>query len=589
MPSPPHANRGPRVLTTSCREVSFVSMTLLGHETAASTSPISPPAQSPTCHALKRGIGDDFAEAGFVGPIRPLSPLHCQRFLRAADHARLSPPLDWDKGHAVTSRTFYEIATHPAIIDVVTKILGDDVMLWGASLLSRKPGAAHPWHSDMESCHSAAKTVSVWISLENTGKDSALMLIPGSQRFGVSIQEERHRLGVARHAATADHVLGWARERDATCTIVTPHLSPGEALFFDGRIWHGSQNRSQHTRRTLLLQYATPDTPIRIPDFNHLDWPFHLLDVPRPACMMIAGTDHAGVNRMVSPPLSENWNTKQKLSSRIHPLAVPLAPDPQMGWKPYPLFNGATADIQSLTCHASVLKHKECPHPPHRHIEEEILLVLAGEVDVILPDTADGSGNDRHRLKPGQFVYYPSNFAHTLETASIESANYMMFKWDTDSRETGSPPPLKFGQFDATPTAPHPEVAAGFRLGHLLEGPTECLRKLQAHVSTLAPGAGYPAHVDAYDVAIIVLEGEVETLGQRVSPHGVIFYAAGEPHGMSNPGPTPARYLVFEFHGSRTALNHALPNPPSLLAKITDARRWKRKLRDLANRLRRRS
>jgi quercetin dioxygenase-like cupin family protein len=291
---------------------------------------------------------------------------------------------------------------------------------------------------------------------------------------------------------------------------------------------------------------------------------------------------------MVSPPLSENWNTKQKLSSRIHPLAVPLAPDPTEPWKPYPLFNGATADIQNLTCHASTLKHKQCPHPPHRHIEEEILLVLAGEVDVILPDTADAAGNDRHRLKRGQFVYYPSNFAHTLETVSTEPANYIMFKWDTDSRETGTSP-LKFGQFDALPAAPQPEVGAGFRLGHLLEGPTECLRKLQAHVSTLAPGAGYPPHVDAYDVAIIVLEGEVETLGQRVTPHGVIFYAAGEPHGMSNSGATPARYLVMEFHGSRTAQAHALPNPPSLLAKIADPKRWKRKLRDLTNRLRGRS
>jgi quercetin dioxygenase-like cupin family protein len=210
--------------------------------------------------------------------------------------------------------------------------------------------------------------------------------------------------------------------------------------------------------------------------------------------------------------------------------------------------------------------------------------VLDGEVDVILPDIADATGNDRHRLKRGQFVYYPSNFAHTLETVSEPAASYMMFKWNTDSREPGAP--MQFGLFDALPTAQHPEVGAGFRLGHLFEGPTECLRKLQAHVSTLAPGAGYPPHVDAYDVAIIVLEGEVETLGQRVTPHGVIFYAAGEAHGLSNPGVTPARYLVLEFHGSRTALKQALPNPPSLLRKIADPHRWKRKLQQLARRLR---
>jgi quercetin dioxygenase-like cupin family protein len=561
-------------------------MTLLTGETPPPPPAFadSAPATLPTSPLVKDGIVDDFSGAGFAGPVRVLSPVDCRRFLRAADHARLTPPLDWEKGHAVTSRAFYEIATHPAILSVVSKLLGPDVMLWGASLLSRPPGAAHPWHSDMESCHPSARTVSVWISLENTSSDSALLLIPGSQRFGTSIQETRHHLGVDRHAATADDVLKWAQRRDPSCTIVTPHLSPGEALFFDGRIWHGSQNKSQHTRRTLLLQYATPDTPIRIPDFNHLDWPFHLLDVPRPACMMITGTDQSGVNRMVSPPLSQNWETKQKLSTRVQPLPMPLAPDPTKPWRPYRIFNGATADLQSITCHASVLKHKQCPHPPHRHIEEEILIVLDGEVDVILPDMPDSTGNDRRRLKPGQFVYYPSNFAHTLETVSEQPASYMMFKWHADSKEPGSP--MKFGQFDALESSSHPEVKPGFRLRRFFEGPTDSLRKFQCHVSALAPGAGYEPHVDAYDVAIIVLQGEVDTLGQRVAPHGVIFYAAGESHGLSNPGATPALYLVFEFHGSRSAMLHALPNPPSLLTKLTDPKRWQRKLQQLANRLR---
>ena len=54
-------------------------------------------------------------------------------------------------------------------------------------------------------------------------------------------------------------------------------------------------------------------------------------------------------------------------------------------------------------------------------------------------------------------------------------------------------------------------------------------------------------------MAIVVLEGEVETLGKRVGPHGVIFYAAGEPHGMRNAGNVIARYIVFEFH-ERTSL-----------------------------------
>jgi hypothetical protein len=76
------------------------------------------------------------------------------------------------------------------------------------------------------------------------------------------------------------------------------------------------------------------------------------------------------------------------------------------------------------------------------------------------------------------------------------------------------------------------------------------LRKLHSHLTTLAPGGGYDAHVDAHDVAILTLAGTVETMGHRVGPHSVIYYAGGEPHDMRNVGDEPAAYLVFEFHGS---------------------------------------
>ena len=95
--------------------------------------------------------------------------------------------------------------------------------------------------------------------------------------------------------------------------------------------------------------------------------------------------------------------------------------------------------------------------------------------------------------------------------------------------------------------------------------------------------------IDAYDVGIIVLEGEVETLGERVS-QGVIFYRAGEPHGIRNPSQSMAKYIVFEFHGSQEPLGEVpIPSPegsarsnsPSLMAKATDPQRWKRKLKRL--------
>jgi redox-sensitive bicupin YhaK (pirin superfamily) len=150
------------------------------------------------------------------------------------------------------------------------------------------------------------------------------------------------------------------------------------------------------------------------------------------------------------------------------------------------------------------------------------------------------------RLQPGQFVYYPALYPHTLKTVSQEPANYLMFKWS--SGNTGSAGTLKHGQYQVSvPQREHPQVK-GYYSELLFEGPTRHLGKLHCHMTRLAPGSGYPDHVDHYDAAIVFLSGECESLGQRVGPNSILFYAAGEPHGIRNAGTTEARYLVFEFH-----------------------------------------
>ena len=537
---------------------------------------------------IQESIRDQFAEQGYwQSPAPVLSTQGCRGFLRAANDARRHPPLDWGKGHAATSRAFYEISTHPAIINVVTALLGDDVMLWGASIQSRSPDAVHPWHSDIESSSPSGRTVAVWIGVEYTTHDSSLLVIPYSHRFGITVQEARHQHGKGRAETTSDDIVQWAREYDPRSNLVKLEMTDGEALFFDGRLWHYSHNVSSKTRHALLLQYATPDTMIRLPDLNSLDWPFHILDVPRPACVMLRGRDKVGINRIVSAPMPSGVGWSTQLTSRIYPLRVPLPPL-EKGWKPYPIFSGSTADLRSVSCHASILTQGQCPHSPHRHDEEELLLLLAGEVDIIVSDAQAPNGYQRTRLKPGDFVYYPADFAHTLQTISEDPANYLMFKWVAEGTMTADPR-LGFGHFSVDPRQDR-WAEGGFRAQVVFTGPTAYLRTLHCHVSTLTPGSGYDPHVDAYDVAIVVLEGECETLGERVGPHSVIFHPAGELHGMRNPGGVTAKYVVFEFHGSQRTLTAALSAPtPSLLVKLTDPWRWGRKLKHLLRRIIRRA
>jgi uncharacterized cupin superfamily protein len=239
-----------------------------------------------------------------------------------------------------------------------------------------------------------------------------------------------------------------------------------------------------------------------------------------------------------------------QLKSGVHPLEVPLAPDQEKGWKPYPIFHGATLGMHELTCHASVLNPGRCPHPPHAHEEEEFLLLLAGEVDLLLAGDRAAEEVRRRRLCPGQFVYYPANFAHTLQTAGEVPASYLMFKWRARYEENDDT--LAFDLFDMLDTAGDSKIEKDYRTRLVFEGPTHYLKRLQCHASALPAGMGYAAHIDDYDVAVVVLEGEVETLGKRVGPCGVIFYAAGKPHGMHNPGMSTAKYIVFEYQGYKT-------------------------------------
>ena len=96
---------------------------------------------------------------------------------------------------------------------------------------------------------------------------------------------------------------------------------------------------------------------------------------------------------------------------------------------------------------------------------------------------------------------------------------------------------------------------------------------LHAHTSVVQPGGGYAAHVDAHDVAIVLHSGKVATLGRVLEGPAVIYYSAGESHGLRNVGSEPARYLVFEFH-SKDHANLDKPIPSGTPMSFEERARW---------------
>jgi mannose-6-phosphate isomerase-like protein (cupin superfamily) len=519
------------------------------------------------------GFGEGLSTLGYALVPGLWSAEACAE-IAAAVRREGTPPLDWNKGRAATSRLFYDLAVHPPILDRVASWLGRDVVLWGADLVVRQPGQRHPWHCDIETAQGEG-TLSVWIGLAGTTAETSMSLVERSHRFDFPVQREMAERRRDRNDVDDAEVEAWARARDREATVVTPPLGDGDALFFDGRIWHGSRNRHPSaTRVAVLLQYARSDRPIAMPDFSQLAWPFRSLAAPRPPVLVVAGDGHPERHRIVPAPAeafvssdsdrSDRGDDRPpRASHRIVSMPVPFSPEPEP-WKPHRLFEAQLGSLATLTAHISTLAPGHTPHLPHRHDEEEILIVLDGAADLVVPDLPDADlGDGRLRANRGTLAYFPALFAHTLEAVGDRPVNYLMLRWRGDAG--GRPPvgaatPLSARVLDAGLDRDPIEDAA-LPPRNLLDLPTEWLGLLHVHVSTRAPGTGYAPHVDAHELVLVTLEGTIESDGVAIGPHHALLHAAGHVHGLKAIGDVPARYLVFEFHGRRDGLERWLASP----------------------------
>ncbi len=244
-------------------------------------------------------------------------------------------------------------------------------------------------------------------------------------------------------------------------------------------------------------------------------------------------------------------NTDSSWPCWIKALDLPLEGNKESGWKIRRIFRGPTAAMKKFSSHVSVLGSGKMPHTPHEHGEEELLIMLSGGADIVTLDEG-GLIAATARIFPGSAVYHAARQKHTIQCIGPEPAAYLIFKW-VGAADLSSDVRLRSSIYHNARGCNDPATRSARQIVRtvIFESPTLYLRKLRCHISILQPGAGYPPHSDAYDVAILTLSGTVETLGRNIGPYSVIFYAAGEPHGMKNADTIPARYIVIEFHGDK--------------------------------------
>ncbi len=160
-----------------------------------------------------------------------------------------------DNGEGVRgSRAFLDLARDPEIVDLVSGVIGSDVILWGCHVFCKPAAEGYetPWHQDghywpirpLANC-------TVWVALEpSTVENGCLQVIPRShlgQQLHPHLHEDRTDLTLNQRMAA-----GTFDAASAVCL----ELQPGQMSLHDVYMIHGAAANTSAKRRTgVALRY----------------------------------------------------------------------------------------------------------------------------------------------------------------------------------------------------------------------------------------------------------------------------------------------------------------------------------------------
>lgn len=181
-----------------------------------------------------------------------------------------------------------EIARHPAILDAVEGVLGENLLVWGAEFFIKEAGsnAIVSWHQDLTYWGMGATDhqCTAWLAL------SPATVASGCMRF----VRGSHKNALVPHRDTfADNNLlsrGQEIAVDVDEADATPiELAPGQMSLHHGLMFHASgPNVSDDRRIGVAIRYLSPDARQEVADKDY--------------AMLVRGRDTSGNFINFAPP-----------------------------------------------------------------------------------------------------------------------------------------------------------------------------------------------------------------------------------------------------------------------------------------------
>ena len=85
-------------------------------------------------------------------------------------------------------------------------------------------------------------------------------------------------------------------------------------------------------------------------------------------------------------------------------------------------FNRPTSQLNQFEMHTTALNSDSISHAPHTHVQEEVILILRGNVEMFI----DGK---YYKGSEGDIFFLSSGILHNLKNVGKDQCEYFAFQW----------------------------------------------------------------------------------------------------------------------------------------------------------------
>jgi non-haem Fe2+, alpha-ketoglutarate-dependent halogenase len=206
--------------------------------------------------ALTAARVGEFRDEGFVSGIPVFNPAECARFRETAERFQAAHPVDRDWAFDIKCNLLfdwvYANATHPALLDAVAELLGEDLLLTDSVFRIKEPrsGTHYGWHQDSARIVVEPAPAIVYVAISDaTVENGCLAVIPRSH-------DRVRPFDLVENPGQAHRRVARVRDADSSRAVYM-ELRAGEVAIFSANIVHGSApNRSASARFAILHDYT---------------------------------------------------------------------------------------------------------------------------------------------------------------------------------------------------------------------------------------------------------------------------------------------------------------------------------------------